>query len=84
VHLALAEDTDSRVVGMLSWRLFTSTTVSRVKLSLSSRIGPTNRAGSTGRCNTIQCVDSTMLPRENRSVWLYSGQNLARVVFRLI
>ncbi len=44
VHLALAEDTDSRVVGMLSWRLFTSTTVSRVKLSLSSRIGPTNRS----------------------------------------
>jgi hypothetical protein len=29
-------------------------------------------ASSTGRCNTIQCVDSTMLPREKRSVWLYS------------
>ena len=23
-----------------------------------------NAASSTGRCNTIQCVDSTMLPRE--------------------
>ena len=22
-------------------------------------------ASSTGRCNTIQCIDSTMLPREN-------------------
>src|SRR5712692_2420086 len=29
-------------------------------------------ASSTGRCNTIQCVDSTMLPWEKRSVWLYS------------
>jgi len=29
-------------------------------------------ASSTGRCNTIQCVDSAMLPREKRSVWLYS------------
>ncbi len=28
------------------------------------------RASSTGRCNTIQCVDSTMLPQEKRSVWL--------------
>jgi len=33
---------------------------------------PINAASSTGRCNTIQCVDSTMLPREKRSVWLYS------------
>src|SRR5271168_1335615 len=24
-----------------------------------------SRASSTGRCNTIQCVDSAMLPREN-------------------
>src|SRR5277367_6065009 len=24
------------------------------------------RASSTGRCNTIQCVDSSMLPREDR------------------
>jgi hypothetical protein len=31
-----------------------------------------NAASSTGRCNTIQCVDSTILPLENRSVWLYS------------
>src|SRR4029077_7575413 len=31
-----------------------------------------NTASSTGRCNTIRCVDSTMLPREKRSVWLYS------------
>jgi len=31
-----------------------------------------SRASSTGRCNTIQCVDSTVLPRENTSVWLYS------------
>ena len=29
-------------------------------------------ASSTGRCNTIQCVDSTMLPQEKRSVWLDS------------
>jgi len=26
---------------------------------------PVSAASSTGRCNTIQCVDSTMLPREN-------------------
>ena len=26
---------------------------------------PINAASSNGRCNTIQCVDSTMLPREN-------------------
>jgi hypothetical protein len=38
---------------------------------------------SLGRCNTIQCVDSTMLPQKNPSVWLYSVK-LARVVFRLI
>jgi len=25
-----------------------------------------NAASSTGRCNTIQCIDSTMLARENR------------------
>jgi len=31
-----------------------------------------NAVGSAGRCNTIQCVDSTMLPREKRSVWLCS------------
>jgi len=29
-------------------------------------------ASSTGRCNTIQYIDSTMLLREKRSVWLYS------------
>src|SRR6516162_1173860 len=28
-------------------------------------------ASSTGRCNTVQCVDSTMLLRKNPSVWLY-------------
>ena len=27
-----------------------------------------NVASSTGRCNTLQRVDSIMLPRENRSV----------------
>jgi hypothetical protein len=26
---------------------------------------PIRRAGSTGRCNTIQCIDSTVLLREN-------------------
>jgi hypothetical protein len=31
-----------------------------------------SRASSTGRCNTIQFIDSRMLPREKRSVWLYS------------
>jgi hypothetical protein len=30
------------------------------------------RASSTGRCKTIQCIDSTMLPRKNPSVWLCS------------
>ena len=25
-----------------------------------------SRASSTGRCNTIQCIDSAMLPRKNR------------------
>src|SRR6202035_2522266 len=29
-------------------------------------------AASDGRCNTIQCVDSTMLPREKWPVWLSS------------
>jgi hypothetical protein len=29
-------------------------------------------ASSTGRCNTIQYIDSTILPREKQSVWLYS------------
>jgi hypothetical protein len=39
------------------------------------RLVPTSAitaAGSTGRCNTIQCIDSTMLPRKNLSFWLYS------------
>jgi hypothetical protein len=31
-----------------------------------------NAAGSTGGCNTIQRIDSAMLPGENRSVWLHS------------
>ncbi len=36
------------------------------------RIGtiPVTPASSDGRCNTIQCVASTMLPRGKRSVWL--------------
>jgi len=33
---------------------------------------PISHARLTGRCNTIQSVDSTMLPWEKRSVWLYS------------
>ena len=33
---------------------------------------PISTAGSNGRCNTFQCLDSTMLPRDKRSVWLYS------------
>jgi len=32
---------------------------------------PITPASSTGRCNTIQRVDSTMLSRKNRSVWLH-------------
>jgi hypothetical protein len=28
-------------------------------------ICPVTRASSTGRCNTFQCIDDTMLPREN-------------------
>jgi len=34
--------------------------------------GLVNRAGSDGRRNTIYSVDPTILPLENRSVWLYS------------
>jgi len=41
-------------------------------------------ASSTGRCNTLQYIDWTMLPLEGSSVWLYFGQNLVRVVFRPI
>ena len=33
---------------------------------------PVTRARSTGRCNTIQRLDSTMLSRENRSVGLHA------------
>jgi hypothetical protein len=33
---------------------------------------PVSAAGSDGQRNTIQCVDSTMLPREKPSVWLFS------------
>jgi hypothetical protein len=33
---------------------------------------PITASSSTGRRNTIQCIDSAMLSRENRSVWLYS------------
>jgi len=32
----------------------------------------TNAAGSTGRSNSIQCIDSAMLPAGEPSVWLYS------------
>jgi hypothetical protein len=31
-----------------------------------------NAAGSTGRCNTIQFVDSSMFPRTNPSVCPYA------------
>jgi hypothetical protein len=30
-----------------------------------------SRAGSSGRCNTLQHIDSIVIPRENRSVWLH-------------
>jgi len=33
---------------------------------------PVNAASSTGRCNTIQRINSTMLPAGELSVWLYS------------
>ena len=33
---------------------------------------PISRAGSNGGCNTIQCFDSRMVPRQNPSVWPYS------------
>ena len=33
---------------------------------------PVTAASSDGRRNTIQCVDSTLLPGEKRSVWLFS------------
>src|SRR5271156_157450 len=39
------------------------------------------RASSTGGCNTIQCIDSTMLARENHSPAAL-GKNLARTAFR--
>jgi len=29
-------------------------------------------AGSDGRRNTIQCIDSTMIPAGEPSLWLYS------------
>jgi hypothetical protein len=45
---------------------------------------PIIRAASDGRRNTIQCVESTMLPREKVICLAVLGQNLARVVFRLI
>jgi hypothetical protein len=45
---------------------------------------PASAASSTGRCNTTQCVDSTMLPRGEAICLAVLGQNLARVVFRLI
>ena len=49
-----------------------------------ARYVPINAASSTGRCNTLQYVDSIVLSQKNSSVWLYSVKNLARVVFRLI
>ena len=33
---------------------------------------PISAASSTGRCNTIQCIDSEMLARGEPSLWLYS------------
>ena len=33
---------------------------------------PLTPASSDGRRNTIQCIDSTALPWESRTVWLYS------------
>jgi hypothetical protein len=33
---------------------------------------PVMLVSSNGRRNTIQYIDSTMLPQEKRSVWLYS------------
>ena len=33
---------------------------------------PVTPAGSNGRCNTIQCVALTLLPREKQTSWRYS------------
>jgi hypothetical protein len=44
---------------------------------------PVTAASSTGRCNTIQCIDSTMLARENH-LFGCTRQNLARAAFRLV
>jgi hypothetical protein len=44
---------------------------------------PFRRAGPTGRCNTIQCIASAMLPQENRSLAVL-GQDLARAAFLLV
>jgi hypothetical protein len=44
---------------------------------------PVSAAGSNGRCNTIQCVDSSMFPWTNPSVWPYSIKNTARAAFLL-
>jgi hypothetical protein len=43
-----------------------TTTVTRllIAIPLSNQL-LINAASSTGGCNTIQCIDSTMLPREN-------------------
>jgi hypothetical protein len=37
----------------------------KVRSLVEKSTSPVTRASSTGRCNTIQCVDSAMLPREN-------------------
>jgi len=42
------------------------------------------RAGSDGRRNTVQCVDSTVFPPIEPICLPVLGQTLARVVFRLI
>jgi hypothetical protein len=41
-------------------------------------------ASSTGRCNTIQRTDSTVLPWANRSAWLNPVKTLPGVVFLLV
>lgn len=42
-----------------------------------------NAAGLNGRCNTIQCVESSMFPRTKPSVWPQLDQNPARAAFLL-
>ena len=54
----LAPSGEDRSLYRWSWRLLAwSETINGLKVLI-------NAAGSDGRRNTIQCVDSTMLPRE--------------------